>query len=155
MTRSDARMVIEDPDRARAVAERVLSRPKPKHVKRAQPERLTETLAQKHARVWPLIRAEVAKRVDAERQGRCEWECGRMAVDPHHIFAGARRRKMEAADTVAGICRECHNLWEAGHLATLHAAWIWADDHGFHAAKLEIDRRLSRILRGATLKAVR
>ncbi len=83
----------------------------------------------------------VARRVDRERQGRCEWACEQRAEDPHHLLNGGRRSVDEEPATVAGICRLDHRGYEAGDEDALGRAWTWAHEHGFRKAQREIEHR--------------
>lgn len=98
-----------------------------------------------HAAEWALIKMEVSERAESESGGRCEWFCPGEINDPHHLLGGSGRRRVEeAVDTVAGICRECHDGYEDNNPEVLERARKWAERHGFWRALGAIDRRIAK-----------
>lgn len=107
---------------------------------------------------WADVKQAVRTRVLTERGGRCEWQCERLCDDPHHLISGSgKKRVFEAPNTVAGICREHHRLYEKADIETLLRALVWAHDHRFHLAHAEITRRLDKAqaVRDATPSLIR
>lgn len=96
---------------------------------------------------WADVKQAVRTRVLVERGGRCEWACERLCDDPHHLISGSgKKRVFEAPNTVSGICRTCHRLYEKADVDTLQRAASWALNHGFTLALNEILRRLDKAI---------
>lgn len=46
--------------------------------------------------------------------------CSRPATDTHHIFQGAYKRKSEAHNFLAKLCRECHDTVHRDKAMRIH-----------------------------------
>ena len=150
---TDAALVLDNPALEsakvaawlRAVARKIGRELRPKRRRGPQKKLPPPPVREDRGARWAAIKDAVARRVDRERQGRCEWACEQRAEDPHHILGGSGRRKaMEAPETVAGVCRSCHRAFERGDLETLLRALKWARGHGFQVAAKGILRRMEK-----------
>lgn len=122
-------------------------RPGPAREMRKGPTRAEDKAAKDAARQarWNAIKGAVLVRAESHSNGRCEWLCGSEIADPHHLIGGSGRRRVEESpETVAAICRECHDGYEANDPAILDRARAWAEWHGFWRALGAIDRRIAK-----------
>jgi hypothetical protein len=133
------------PRKTRAKIARLL-RPKPAPAwrKEMKSERLGKERLTKEQKLerWAAIKEAVKTRLV---DGRCEWGCGQMADDPHHLLSGnGRRTEYESPETVAGICTYCHRAYERADPEVLARALRWAIRLRFRMAEREIRHRTAK-----------
>jgi hypothetical protein len=123
MTKTDLKMVrgllSGDPNarhRAMVLLEAAQAHAK-RHAVKTRPGRAVKA-ATKDVRQanWQTTKAAVRERSG----GRCEL-CGSAACDTHHILSGPLRKKYEAVNSVADLCRSCHDRIHEGDWGTLNA----------------------------------
>lgn len=123
--------------RARDLLARTEERTRTKKVVTAAPLVEEEPRREKVSRIRTAVFARAA--------GRCEFCHAGEPREWHHIIGGPMRRTLEAVDTTAAICIDCHRGWNASKLDVLRLAKVWALRLGFRVALRAIEKRTAKV----------
>jgi hypothetical protein len=141
-----AKLVMEDPERARVEAARIVASAKSQRKRQAAKSLPRRRKERADAITCREANAETREIVMARARMRCEI-CGLTPYDLHlewhHLCPGPMRRKFSGPNATCAACIPCHRKWHNGDPDTLERSYQLAG--AINAPKLVLDALRRRI----------